>query len=194
MNRKKAVKANVGTVAALTVDLIKRGVSVHNLADTYPTDVLPRGRESLWFVSAPKGSRLKYEVLTIPLAYTQYEAWELAIQYLAANHEISEDLKAGVVTHRRTLRKVWQDMRAHGDYAVECDAYASEHYGSPFRAWDRVVCWLGGAATGFFQDECGMPFKWRLMGKSAADWNAFVSGKPGQNLPAIGYAEMAAER
>lgn len=194
MNRTRVVKANVGTVAAITVDLIKRGVAVYNLEDTYPADVLPHSRESLWFVSAPKGSPLEDKVLTIPLAFSQDEAWELAIQFLATNHEIAEDLMAGVITHRRTLRKVWRDVRGHGAYAVHCERQALEHYGHSLSAWERVVCWLGGAATGFCKDDCWMPIKWRLLGKSAADWKAFVNGEHGRIVPAIGYADKAADR
>lgn len=195
MNGKRVVTANVGKVAEVTVDLIKRGVSVHNLADTYPADVIAPGEESLWFVSAPKGSALEDTVLTIPLAFTEHEAWELAIQHLGSNYELSEDLKGAVKTHRRTLRKLWRDMCAHGNYAIFNGAQAADHYGSPFGAWERLMCWLDGAATGFCDDDCWMPFTWRLMGRTAADWNSSLVKVPaGHKVPAIGCAEPAADR
>jgi hypothetical protein len=170
MNGKRVVKANVGKVAAITVDLIKRGVAVYRVGDVYPADVLQPGEEAMWFVSAPNDSPLADKAATILPATSEDEAWELAIEFLATNHEISEDLRAGVTTHRRTLRKVWRVMRDHGAYAVHCESYASEHYGDPFPTWGRIACWLDGAATGFFNDDCRMPFMWRLMGKTPAEW------------------------
>ncbi len=183
MSSKCVVNANVGKIAKTTVDLLRRGVAVYRVGDVYPPDVLTPGEESLWFVSAPSDSPLADKVTTIPTAAAEGEAWELAIQFLGSNHEIAEDLRAGVKTHRRTLRKVWRDMRDHGAYAVESETYASEHYGEPFSPWDRVLCWLGGAATGFFNEDAWMPIEWRLTGKSPAEWDAFGKARASELVP-----------
>lgn len=195
MNPKRVLKANVGKIAAITVDLIKHGVAVCRVGDAYPAEELSPHEKSLWFVSVPHDSPLAEEAMTIPTAFSEAEAWELAIEYLATDHDVTEEPSAGVKTHRRPLRKVWQDMRVQGAYSVACESHAAAHYGDSFPAWDRLACWLRGAAAGFFNDGSWMPITWRLAGKSPADWYAFVvptqDDKP---VLVIGYAEEPASR
>lgn len=164
------VKGDVGEVAVVVVDLIKNGITVHRVGDV--CEDLEPGEQKKWFVSVSDGSPLADKVMDIPLASSEKEAWELAIMTLATNHPISEDLRAGVKTHRRSMRKLWRDIREHASYSVFCELHASEHYGYSLSAWDRLICWLNGASTGFFNDDCWMPITWRLIGRTPAEWNA----------------------
>jgi hypothetical protein len=165
-----AVKGAVGDVAVVTVDLIKSGVAVYRVGDVCG-DLTPT-EQARWFVSVSDGSPLADKVMDIPLASSEKEAWELAIMFLATHHAISMDLREGLKTHRRTLRRVWRDIREHASYSVSCEMYAAEHYGYSLSAWDRLVCWLDGAATGFVNDNCWMPITWRLIGRTPAEWDA----------------------
>jgi hypothetical protein len=164
------VKGNVGEVAVATVELIRRGVAVHRVGDVCG-DLTP-SEQAKWFVSVSDGSPLADTVFDIPLASSESEAWEFAIMFLATHRQISADLRDGLKTHRRTLGRLWRDIRLHASYSVSCEMQASEHYGYSLSAWDRVICWLDGAATGFFNDDCWMPITWRLLGRTPAEWMA----------------------
>ncbi|KAF7956318.1 hypothetical protein AWV80_38635 [Cupriavidus sp. UYMU48A] len=67
------MKASVSKIAAITVELIRRGVGVYRVGDVYPPDVLTPAEESEWFVSAPLDSPLADKVATIPTAATEGE-------------------------------------------------------------------------------------------------------------------------
>jgi hypothetical protein len=169
-----AVKRFVGEIAAITVDLVAQGVAVYRVGDTCGGEDLLASEKEMWLVSALSNSPLADKVLDIPLASSQAEAWALAIQALATDRDVSADLRAGSKPVRRTIRKLWRDMREYASYGLYCEMHASEHFDQRLTAWDRFVCWLGGAATGYFNDDCWMPISWRLMGRSPAEWNAFV--------------------
>lgn len=166
------VKGNVGEIAAITAELIKSGVAVCRVGDVCG-DLTPNEQQK-WFVSASDDSLHAGKIMDIPLASSEEEAWELAIEFLATHRDISADLRAGLKTHRRTLGRVWRDIRDHASYGLFCEMHASEHYGTALTAWDRLVCWLDGAATGFFNDNCWMPITWRITGKTPAEWDANV--------------------
>ncbi|PNE59637.1 hypothetical protein A8H39_00365 [Paraburkholderia fungorum] len=187
-----AVKGDVGEVAVVTVDLIKRGVAVYRVGDVFGN--LTPSEQDKWFVSVSDGSPLAEKVMDIPLASTEAEAWELAIMFLATHHAISGDLREGLKTHRRTVARMLRDIRDHASYSVYCEIEVSEHYGHPLTAWDRLVCWLGGAATGFFNDHCWMPITWRLTGRTRAQWDAFVNSTSDNVEPSTDFREEQALR
>lgn len=82
-------------------------------------------------------------------------------------------------TKRRRLSRLCRDVLDHAQYHVDCQVYAAEHYGEAFTAWDRLRCWLDGAATGFFNDNRWIPIEQRLLGRTA-EWDAFWAS-PGSN-------------
>ncbi|WP_241302313.1 hypothetical protein [Burkholderia stabilis] len=175
MRRDHGVFIRTGAIARTTVLLISRGITVHRVGAIFTDSDIPSDEAQMWFVSALHGCPLARIVKEIPLASSEAEAWALAIRSLAPQGSIDEEVSGEARPGRRTARKAWRDIREHASYGLYCEMHAAEHYGEKLSMSARLAAWLGGAATGLYNDGSWMPISWRHFGMTPRDWNDHVA-------------------